>query len=84
MSLDVPAMTAAIRTAIARDGVVRAWDGLMVPVLVGIGRKHAAGGDCVEVEHLLTTVVLGRPRSGPSTRSGPASSRVPGWSRPPR
>ncbi|WP_141580062.1 MerR family transcriptional regulator [Actinomadura sp. WMMA1423] len=60
MALDVPAMTAALRAAIARDGVVRAWDGLMVPVLVGIGRKHAAGGDCVEVEHLLTTVVLGR------------------------
>ncbi|MEV0660391.1 MerR family transcriptional regulator [Actinomadura luteofluorescens] len=59
MSLDVPAMNDAVRTAIARDGVVRAWDGLMVPVLVGIGRKHAASGGCVEVEHLLSTVVLG-------------------------
>ncbi|MGC4956494.1 MerR family transcriptional regulator [Actinomadura citrea] len=59
MSLDLPAMNDAVRTAIARDGVVRAWDGLMVPVMVGIGRKHAAGGDCVEVEHLLSTVVLG-------------------------
>ena len=59
MSLDVPAMGDAIRSAIARGGVVRAWDGLMVPVLAGIGRKHAVGGECVEVEHLLSTVVIG-------------------------
>ncbi|MFA1542620.1 MerR family transcriptional regulator [Actinomadura monticuli] len=59
MALDRPAMTDLVRTALRRDGVVRAWDGLIVPVLAGIGRKHAAAGDCVEVEHLLSTVLLG-------------------------
>lgn len=58
MALDVPAMTRLVRTAIARDAVAGAWDGLIVPVLTGIGRKHEATGDCVEVEHLLSTVLL--------------------------
>ncbi|MFC4055702.1 MerR family transcriptional regulator [Actinomadura syzygii] len=59
MALDAPAMARLIRTAIARAGVAEAWDGLIVPVLTGIGRKYAASGDCVEVEHLLSTVLLG-------------------------
>lgn len=59
MALDRAAMTETVRTALRRDGVVRAWDGLIVPVLAGIGHKHAATGDCVEVEHLLSTVLLG-------------------------
>ncbi|WP_217919998.1 cobalamin-dependent protein, partial [Actinomadura sp. BRA 177] len=59
MALDRPAMTQTVRTALRRDGVVRAWDGLIVPVLAGIGRKHAASGECVEVEHLLSTVLPG-------------------------
>jgi hypothetical protein len=59
MALDRSAMTDTVRTALRRDGVVPAWDGLIVPVLAGIGRKHAATGDCVEVEHLLSTILLG-------------------------
>ncbi|MFC5745256.1 MerR family transcriptional regulator [Actinomadura rugatobispora] len=58
MALDAPAMARAVRSALERDGVVRAWDGLFVPVLDGIGRKHAATGDCVDVEHLLSGVLL--------------------------
>ncbi|GAA4058145.1 MerR family transcriptional regulator [Actinomadura miaoliensis] len=58
MAMDEGAMSAAVRSALRRDGVVRAWDGLLVPVLVGIGRKHAATGGCVEMEHLLSEVVL--------------------------
>ncbi|TDD80362.1 MerR family transcriptional regulator [Actinomadura rubrisoli] len=59
MALDAPAMARAARTALGRDGVVRAWNGLFVPVLDGIGRKHAATGGCVDVEHLLSTVLAG-------------------------
>ncbi|WP_242902447.1 MerR family transcriptional regulator [Actinomadura terrae] len=58
MAMDAPAMTLAVRAAIAREGVVGAWDRLIVPVLRGIGRKNAASGECVEVEHLLSTVLL--------------------------
>lgn len=59
MALDRPAMTDIVRAALRRDGIVPAWDGLIVPVLTGIGRKYAATGECVEVEHLLSTVLLG-------------------------
>ncbi|MFA1549292.1 MerR family transcriptional regulator [Actinomadura chokoriensis] len=60
MALDGPAMGDAVRTALGRDGVVRAWNELFVPVLEGIGRRYAASGDCVDVEHLLSAVLLGR------------------------
>ncbi|WP_242892938.1 MerR family transcriptional regulator [Actinomadura litoris] len=59
MALDAPAMGRAVRAAIADRGVVEAWDCLIVPVLKGIGRKYAASGECVEVEHLLSTVLVG-------------------------
>ncbi|GAA0561681.1 MerR family transcriptional regulator [Actinomadura livida] len=59
MALDASATAGTVRNALRRDGVVRAWDDLIAPVLIGIGRKHAVSGDCVEVEHLLSAVVLG-------------------------
>lgn len=57
MAMDEPAMTEAVRSALRQDGVAAAWDQVLVPVLVGIGRKHAATGRYVEVEHLLSAVV---------------------------
>ncbi|WP_243714206.1 MerR family transcriptional regulator [Actinomadura bangladeshensis] len=60
MALDAPAVSDTVRTALARDGVIRTWNGLIVPVLEGIGRRHAATGDCVDVEHLLSGILLGR------------------------
>ncbi|WP_067460215.1 MerR family transcriptional regulator [Actinomadura macra] len=59
MALDQPAMVETVRDALRRDGVVATWDGLIVPVLTGVGRKYMATGECVEVEHLLSTVLLG-------------------------
>ncbi|OLT11731.1 hypothetical protein BJF79_23715 [Actinomadura sp. CNU-125] len=58
MALDERAMAAAVHAALDREGVVAAWEQLFVPVLVGIGRKHAASGAYVEVEHLLSAVLL--------------------------
>ncbi|MEV5576804.1 MerR family transcriptional regulator [Spirillospora sp. NPDC052269] len=58
MALDAAAMTSAARAVLSADGVVAAWDGVFVPVLDGIGRKHAASGDYIEVEHLLSAVLL--------------------------
>ncbi|MFC5182462.1 MerR family transcriptional regulator [Actinomadura harenae] len=58
MALDATAMTATARAALAQDGVVAAWNGVFVPVLDGIGRKHAASGSHVEVEHLLSAVLV--------------------------
>lgn len=58
MALDAAAMTAAARAALDQDGAVAAWDRLFAPVLIGIGRKHSTSGAYVEVEHLLSEVLL--------------------------
>jgi len=55
--LDSPAMRATIDAALAADGVVPTWNGLLRPVLVGVGERHAATGRFVEVEHLLSRTV---------------------------
>jgi MerR family transcriptional regulator, light-induced transcriptional regulator len=55
--LDAPVMRQLIERAIADLGVVEAWDTVMCPVLIGIGRRHAATAAFVEVEHLISRTV---------------------------
>jgi hypothetical protein len=54
MRLDADAIGETIAHALAADGVVATWDGLLRPVLVGIGDRHAATGGLIEVEHLVS------------------------------
>ncbi|GAB3366941.1 hypothetical protein GCM10027452_28930 [Micromonospora halotolerans] len=64
----------AIAHALATDGVVPTWDGLLLPVLADIGERHAATGGLVEVEHLMSrcvseafaTVARAHPAAGPA------------------
>ncbi|MFF0521860.1 B12-binding domain-containing protein [Actinomadura nitritigenes] len=74
MALDEFAMNEAVRSALRQDGVAAAWDQVLVPVLVGIGRKHAATGRYVEVEHLLSAVV-----SRCLVEVVPPEADFPGW-----
>ncbi|MEU4367315.1 MerR family transcriptional regulator [Micromonospora chersina] len=57
MRLDSVAIGETVAHALAADGVVRTWDGLLRPVLAGIGERHAATGGLVEVEHLVSRCV---------------------------
>ncbi|MFF5427928.1 MULTISPECIES: MerR family transcriptional regulator [unclassified Streptomyces] len=53
--LDGPALDALLRQAVARHGLVPAWEEVMVPALHAVGRRWEAAGDrYVEVEHLLS------------------------------
>ncbi|MFJ8825033.1 MerR family transcriptional regulator [Streptomyces sp. NPDC102467] len=53
--LDAPAVRDLLTEAVARHGLVGAWQDVMVPVLHAIGRKWEEAGDrYVEVEHLLS------------------------------
>ncbi|MFE0735911.1 MerR family transcriptional regulator [Streptomyces sp. NPDC058855] len=53
--LDGPALDALLRRAVARHGLVPAWEEVMVPALHAVGRRWEAAGDrYVEVEHLLS------------------------------
>jgi hypothetical protein len=47
-----------VRESVERRGVVWTWDHLLVPVLVGIGRRWERTGLGVEVEHVLSEAVI--------------------------
>jgi DNA-binding transcriptional MerR regulator len=73
MRLDAAAMREAIAASVGDVGVVRTWEALLCPVLIGIGERHAATGRLVEVEHLLSRCVsdvLGAQR--PPANAAPA------------
>ncbi|MFI2662268.1 MerR family transcriptional regulator [Micromonospora carbonacea] len=57
MRLDSVAIGEAIAHALATDGVVGTWEGLLRPVLVGIGERHAATAGLIDVEHLVSRCV---------------------------
>ncbi len=65
------AIGATISRAIAADGVVTTWDRLLRPLLVGLGERHAATGDVIEVEHLVSRCVSAA--LGAVASAGPAS-----------
>jgi DNA-binding transcriptional MerR regulator len=57
MRLDAVGICETIERVIAADGVVAAWDGVLRPVLAGLGDRHAATAGLVEVEHLVSRCV---------------------------
>ncbi|MES9601890.1 MerR family transcriptional regulator [Actinomadura sp. NPDC000929] len=57
MALDELVMTGILESALRHEGVTATWEQVIVPLLVDLGRKHAATGEYVEVEHLLSAVV---------------------------
>jgi DNA-binding transcriptional MerR regulator len=52
--LDSATMREILERAIEADGVVSTWDNILLPVLVGIGKRHTATQRLVDVEHLLS------------------------------
>lgn len=63
MALDATACAQLLRSSLDRRGVVTTWESLVVPVLVGIGERWQSTGQGVEVEHLLSEVLVGALRS---------------------
>ncbi|WP_329017423.1 MerR family transcriptional regulator [Micromonospora rifamycinica] len=57
MRLDATAIGDTISHALATDGVVATWDGLLRPVLAGIGERHVATAGLIDVEHLVSRCV---------------------------
>ncbi|MFI6821307.1 MerR family transcriptional regulator [Micromonospora sp. NPDC050187] len=58
MRLDSVTVSRTIDKSIAAQGVVATWNGLLRPVLAGIGERHAATAALVEVEHLFSRCVM--------------------------
>ncbi len=64
-----------LRQLLPEHGVVRAWEQVLVPVLVAAGARWERTGEGVEVEHLLSDCITAALR-------GHASSVVPSGGRP--
>jgi len=47
-----------IRFQLSKNGVARTWEDLLVPVLVEVGALWASTGAGIEVEHLLTEIII--------------------------
>ena len=60
LALDEQRISETIRAALIRDGSVRTWEDLLVPVLSGLGNRFEHTGTCVEAEHLLSVAVIAR------------------------
>jgi len=58
LALDEKGISEAIRAALARDGSVRTWEELLVPVLAGLGTRFEDTGTCIEAEHLLSSAII--------------------------
>jgi hypothetical protein len=58
LALDESLITEILQTTLAKDGVVRTWEGLLVPVLSGLGTRVEHTGTCIEAEHLLSAVTI--------------------------
>ncbi|HEX6499022.1 MAG TPA: MerR family transcriptional regulator [Micromonosporaceae bacterium] len=59
-----------IMEAIRVGGVVGAWDGVVRPVLAGIGTRFSATGRLIEVEHLAAVAISSALASVPRPPSG--------------
>ncbi|GGK95495.1 MerR family transcriptional regulator [Mangrovihabitans endophyticus] len=57
MRLDAPAARDILQSSIAGHGVVRAWDEIILPVLIGIGARYQATQRFIEVEHLASRCI---------------------------
>lgn len=57
MRLDAPTMRDILRATINTLGVIDAWDDVIMPVLVGVGERHATTRRLIEVEHVLSRCI---------------------------
>jgi MerR family transcriptional regulator, light-induced transcriptional regulator len=53
MALDTHLIVEIIRVAVACDGVIAAWDDLLIPLIAGISEQQRRSGSLIDVEHVL-------------------------------
>ncbi|MEU5884911.1 MerR family transcriptional regulator [Spirillospora sp. NPDC047279] len=75
MAMDMVTIQGLVADALARHGVVGAWQEVLAPVLIGIGERHQATGAIIEVEHLLSGCVLGALTAEIAAADPPLTSR---------
>ena len=58
LALDEKWISEVILATLARDGSVRTWEELILPVLSGLGTRYEQTGTCIEAEHLLSMAII--------------------------
>ncbi len=58
LALDEKWISEVILATLTRDGSVRTWEELMLPVLSGLGTRYEQTGTCIEAEHLLSMATI--------------------------
>jgi len=76
LALDAPAAASIVESHLAQRGVIATWDHLLVPVLIGIGDRWQSSGIGIEVEHLLSEVVMGAMRAPAASSREPLNART--------
>ncbi|MEO8329533.1 MAG: MerR family transcriptional regulator [Candidatus Nanopelagicales bacterium] len=75
MALDAPSSHRIVLNHLQRYGTAWTWDNILVPVLIGVGDRWEATGTGVDVEHVLSEVVLGALQVTAPTRPEPTNAR---------
>jgi hypothetical protein len=57
MALDAHLIVEIIRVAVACDGVIGAWEDLIMPLMAGISDHQRTSGGLIDVEHVLAAAV---------------------------
>ncbi len=76
LALDEQRISETIQMALIRDGSVRTWEELLVPVLTGLGTRFEHTGTCVEAEHLLSVAVIAEFSRRTADLPGPGQHRA--------
>ncbi|MEU0490451.1 MerR family transcriptional regulator [Nocardiopsis sp. NPDC006139] len=75
--MDSELVEALVERALRAEGVVAAWEGLVMPLLYGMGRKWEDTRRYVEVEHLLSWCVSSALRRVPPPGGPPRTGQRP-------
>jgi hypothetical protein len=59
MTLDAHGISEVLRRQVRTQGVVRTWEALASPVLIGLGERFASTGEGIEVEHIFSECLMG-------------------------
>ena len=75
VALDREFIASSLTKDIKKNGVIRTWQEVIVPVLIMVGDDWAKSGEGIEVEHLLTEIIKNVMRDQTNLTSQPVNTR---------
>jgi hypothetical protein len=75
VALDREFIASSLTKDIKKNGVIRTWQEVIVPVLIMVGDHWAKSGEGIEVEHLLTEIIKNVMRDQTNLTSQPVNTR---------